>query len=88
LNSSKDKLPKETKLTLYPFTIKKGKNIYGIIFGAKHPRAVDKFLKTAWEVNEINGAANFDIDEDNAKQQLDIFEGKRLSKIESFYPNT
>jgi three-Cys-motif partner protein len=84
LEQFKDKLPKETKLTLYPFTIKKGKNIYGIIFGAKHPRAVDKFLKTAWEMNEINGAANFDIDEDNAKQQLDIFEGKRLSKIESF----
>ena len=84
LEQLKERLPKHTKLKLYPFSIKKGANIYGIIFGAKHPRAVDKFLKTAWDKNNINGEANFDIDDDLGKIQLDLFEGKRPNKIERF----
>lgn len=83
----KEKLPKETNLSLYPFTIKKGANYYGIVFGASHPRAVDKFLKTSWKRNETNGAANFDIDDDGSKSQLDIFRGKSLTKIEQFQQN-
>lgn len=77
-------LPLESKLKLYPFSLKKGANIHGIIFGASHPRAVDKFLKIAWKRNETNGEANFDIDEDKKKDQLELFDGKRLTKIESF----
>lgn len=84
LEQLKNKLPNDSDLKLYPFTIKKGANIYGIIFGAKHPRAVDKFLKTAWNKNNINGEANFDIDEDNKKCQLTIFGEKPLTKIEGF----
>ena len=78
------KLPAITNLALYPFTIKKNSSYYGIIFGASHPRAVDKFLKTVWKKNEINGSANFDIDDDRKKVQLDLFEGKNLTKIERF----
>lgn len=78
------KLPENTNLKLYPFSLKKGANIHGIIFGASHPRAVEKFLNIAWKRNDANGEANFDIDEDNQKLQLDLFEGKRLNKIESF----
>lgn len=84
LEQLKERLPQKSKLKLYPFTIKKGANIYGIIFGAKHPLAVDKFLRTAWNKNKINGEANFDIDEDKAKGQLDIFGERKLTKIESF----
>lgn len=84
LQQLKEHLPQGTTLKLYPFTIKKGTNIYGIIFGAKHPLAVDKFLRTVWNKNEINGEANFDIDDDKAKGQLDIFGEKRLTKIELF----
>lgn len=82
----KNQLPQNTNLKLYPYTIKKGTNIYGIIFGASHPRAVEKFLGLAWKRNPINGEANFDIDEDIQKIQLDIFaiNNKRLTKIESF----
>src|SRR5690606_36692975 len=58
------KLPSNTKVKLYPFSLKKGANIRGIIFGASHPRAVDKFLTIAWGRNETNGQANFDIDND------------------------
>ncbi len=42
LNKIKSRLPQETELKLFPFSIKKNTNIYGIIFGAKnygkHPR--------------------------------------------------
>ncbi len=78
------KLPSNTKLDLYPFSLKKGANIHGIIFGASHPRAVDKFLSITWKRNETNGEANFDIDNDNKKSQLPLFGNKPLTKIEEF----
>lgn len=78
------KLPTNTKLKLYPFSLKKGANIYGIIFGASHPRAVDKFLAIAWKRNATNGEANFDIDDDANKNQLEMFSGQKLTKIEAF----
>ena len=77
-------LPAGSNLKLYPYSLKKGANVHGIIFGASHPRAVDKFLKAAWRRNQVNGEANFDIDKDTQKGQLDIFSGKRLTKIEAF----
>lgn len=80
----KKRLPIDSTLKLYPFSIKKGANIFGIIFGAKHPLAVDKFLNIAWARSPINGDANFDIDSDSEKTQLDMFSGKRLTKIEKF----
>jgi len=77
-------LPAGSKLKLYPFSLKKGANIHGIIFGASHPRAVEKFLGIAWKRNETNGEANFDIDEDKKKVQLDLFAGKLPTKLETF----
>jgi three-Cys-motif partner protein len=84
LEQLRNKIPLNSELVLYPFTIKKPKGVYGIIFGAKHIRAVDKFLRTAWDRNNINGEANFDIDEDESKAQLNLFEGKKLTKKEIF----
>jgi three-Cys-motif partner protein len=78
------KLPVNTKLKLYPFSLRKGANIHGIIFGASHPRAVDKFLTIGWKRNGDNGDANFDIDNEAGNAQLDLFVGQKLSKIESF----
>ena len=80
----KSKLSQNTKLKLFPFSIKKGANIYGIIFGAKHFRAVDKFLDIAWKRNKLNGEADFDIDEDLGKGQLYLFGSKKMTKIEKF----
>lgn len=77
------KLPAGSKLKLYPYSIKKGANIHGIIFGAKHPRAVDKFLTVAWGRNELNGQANFDIEEEIGYQQ-DLFAPVKLNKIQAF----
>jgi len=76
-------LPLNTKLKLYPFSLKKGSNIYGIIFGATHPAAFEKFLNIAWRANNINGEADFDIDDDISKRQGELFE-PQLSKLELF----
>lgn len=50
---------------LAPFSIKKGANIYGLIFGSAHPLGMDKFLRVAWKQDAINGEADFDINREN-----------------------
>ena len=57
-------LPTGKRYYLAPFSIKKGSNIYGIIFGSAHPRGMDKFLSVAWKKDALNGNANFDINRD------------------------
>ncbi|MCZ6672545.1 MAG: three-Cys-motif partner protein TcmP [Verrucomicrobia bacterium] len=58
-------LPSNPRYFLAPFSIKKGSNIYGVIFGSAHPRGMDKFLQVAWKSDEINGEADFDINRAN-----------------------
>ncbi len=84
LDELRKRIPKGNKTRLYPFSIKKGRNVYGIIFGASHPRAVDKFLSTAWKENTINGEANFDIDDDKNNGQPDLFGYVKFTKIMQF----
>jgi three-Cys-motif partner protein len=79
------KLPEDNNARLYPFSIRKGPNIYGLVFGSKHRLGVEKFLKIAWDKNRLNGEANFDIDEDFEKRQQDLFEiSQQLTKLEIF----
>jgi three-Cys-motif partner protein len=79
------KIPTNNQTRLYPFSIKKGPNIYGLIFGSKHPLGVEKFLNIAWDKNKLNGEANFDIDGDIDKQQPELFpELHRPTKLEKF----
>ncbi len=82
----KNNLPVGSDLKLYPFSLKKGSNLHGIIFGAKSPRAVEKFLSIAWAKNGTNGEANFDIDNDHSpsKIQYPLFGEKKPTKIEVF----
>jgi hypothetical protein len=49
---------------LAPFSIKKGTNIFGVIFAAKHALAMEKFLKVCWKMDEGTGQANYNIDAD------------------------
>lgn len=81
------KLPHGSALRLYPFSIKKDQNIFGIIFGATHPLAVDKFLNISWKRNSLNGEADFDIDGESYGVQLDIFGTHRLKKVDQFKEN-
>lgn len=85
LDYYKRKIPAGNNMRLYPFSIKKEANIYGLIFGFKHPLGVEKFLNIAWDKNRLNGEANFDIDEDMEKRQGSLFlEFQRFTKLELF----
>lgn len=61
----KNLIPKEKPYYLAPFSIKKGTNIYGLIFGSGHLLGIEKFLKICWSIDPERGEANFDIDSDN-----------------------
>lgn len=84
LNYLRSKLPEGSNFRMFPFTIKKKAGVYGIIFGASHILAADKFLRIAWKINEMNGAANFDIDDDSAKSQLELFGPQPVKKVDAF----
>jgi len=84
LDYYKKKLGPNGRTLLYPFTIKKTGNIYGLIFGSKHIRGADKFLNIAWGENPLNGEANFDIDDDGSGVQLGLFDKPKLSKVDQF----
>lgn len=79
----RQRIPPLSGVKLYPFSIKKGRNIYGIVFGSSHIRGVDKFLRTAWKENPENGEANFDIHNDELGT-IDLFNGVKLTKIKLF----
>lgn len=87
LKQLREILPSNSDLKLYPFSLRKGKNIHGIIFGAKSIRAIDKFLDIAWKRAPVNGDANFDIDDHAKIDQLDLFLGRRKTKLEAFSDN-
>ena len=54
-------IPDGLEYYLGSFSIRKGANVYGLVFGSGHPLGIDKFLKVAWK---HGGDANFDIDKD------------------------
>lgn len=64
-------IPTGTEYYLAPFSIRKGSNVYGVVFGSGHPYGLEKFLKVAWQSDQFNGEANFDINRDwIGRQQL------------------
>ncbi len=72
---------------LTPFSIKKGRNIYGVIFGSGSLYGLEKFLKVCWKEDAVTGEANYKIDgyfawaghrslfpQHNAIRKVDIFD--------------
>jgi len=81
----KARLSKDSSVRLYPFSLKKGKNIYGLIFGSKHILATEKFLKIVWKISSDNGSANYDIYNDKEKREPNLFpELVGKTTVESF----
>ena len=62
LNYYKGLIPNDRKYHLAPFSIKKNKNIYGLVFGSPHTFGIEKFLSVAWKLDPLTGEANYDID--------------------------
>ncbi len=79
-------IPPGRQFYLAPFSIRKGANIYGLIFGSSHMLGLDKFLTVAWKNDSMNGEANFDVHRDNlipGQARLDLPEF-RMSKAKAF----
>jgi three-Cys-motif partner protein len=71
---------------LAPFSIKKGGNIYGLIFGSRNMLGIEKFLKIGWGLNGQTGDANFDIDDEKINPRMpSLFEEmNRSTKLKEF----
>ena len=82
----RDMIPEGSRCYLAPFTIKKGSNIYGLIFGSSHLIGLEKFLRIVWSIDRERGEANFDIDSDflpGKGDNLDLFNDNDKSSKES-----
>ena len=79
---------------LAPFSIRKGANVYGLIFGTEHLLGLEKFLSVCWKLDKVLGLATFDIENENIDstapslfaemdrpKKLDVFERNLLRKI-------
>lgn len=53
-----EQLVEEDEYYIHHFTIKKGANYYGLIFGTAHTLGMEKFLKVSWRADEFSGESN------------------------------
>jgi len=79
-------LPENSDYILTPFSIKKERNIYGLIHGSQHLIGSLKFLEICWKIDPRTGEANFDIDDEAlGKSQIPLFEDNTTkTKLEKF----
>lgn len=74
-------IPADKEYYLAPFSIKKGANIYGLIFGTGHLLGLDKFVSQCWMIDPQTGDSNYDIDQDNIDpQQQSLFRVYNIPK--------
>ncbi len=80
------RLPQGDKYYLGDFSLKSGSNIYGVVFGSAHPLGMAKFLKSAWELDQTNGSANFDVAREGffGNENQPLLFGGTPKKIEVF----
>jgi len=77
-------LPPNSEYFVAPFSIKKGANIYGLVFGSAHPLGIDKFLQVTWRKDATSGEANFDIHRDNLVRNQKYLGFKKPTKTDAF----
>ncbi|SHL12329.1 three-Cys-motif partner protein [Desulfatibacillum alkenivorans DSM 16219] len=82
LETYKKRIPEDNPALLFPFSIMKNSNIYGLIFCSKHLLGVEKFLRIAWDKDKLSGQANFDIDD--VEQQGLFPQYNKIPKKEAF----
>ena len=54
----KSLLPDGLEYYIHHFTIRKGTNYYGLIFGTGHTLGMEKFLKVCWDEDKLAGESN------------------------------
>jgi three-Cys-motif partner protein len=80
-------LPLDREYYFAYFSIRKGSNYYGLIFGSNHTLGAEKFLKICWEIDETTGEANYNIDREycyEKKQDVLFSEYKIPLKLKKF----
>ena len=60
----KSLVPSDKEYYIHAFTIQKGKNYYGLVFGTNHSLGMEKFVKVCWKYDSMSGDSNCNIDED------------------------
>lgn len=83
-------LPDDREYYFAYFSIRKGSNYYGLIFGSNHTLGAEKFLKLCWENDTTTGEANYNIDREYSydKEQGILFnELKSPVKLTDFQSN-
>jgi three-Cys-motif partner protein len=75
-----------SRFHLAQFSMKKGSNIYGLIFGSANLLGLEKFLRVCWSIDPQRGEANFDIDDDRISlDEPHLFpEMDRSKKVNAF----
>jgi three-Cys-motif partner protein len=63
-------IPQNKEYYVHHFTIQKGANYYGLIFGSNHSLGMEKFLKVCWKKDPLSGESNCNIDNDFEKDTL------------------
>ena len=63
-------IPSDKEYYIHHFTIQKGANYYGLIFGTNHTLGMEKFVKVCWMEDENSGESNCNIDNDFEKGSL------------------
>ena len=63
-------IPSNKEYYLNHFTIKKGTNYYGLIFGTAHTLGMEKFQRVCWEADSRAGESNCNIQNDYETNSL------------------
>jgi three-Cys-motif partner protein len=74
-------VPKQKEYYIHHFTIKKGPNYWGLVFGTNHTLGMEKFLRVCWKEDIYSGESNFNIDNDEPVDSL-FFTGETTNKKE------
>ncbi|MDR2926956.1 MAG: three-Cys-motif partner protein TcmP [Cytophagaceae bacterium] len=75
-------IPNGKEYYLHHFTIQKGANYWGLIFGTSHSLGMEKFLKVCWEKDKFSGESNCNINHDYEKDTLFYNEKATVKKQE------
>ena len=73
-------VPIDKEYYLHNFTIQKGANYWGLIFGTNHSLGMEKFLKVCWGKDNLSGESNCNIDNDFQKDSLFYTETETVKK--------
>jgi three-Cys-motif partner protein len=76
----RDIIPHDKEYYLHHFTIQKGANYWGLIFGTNHTLGMEKILKVCWDKDKLSGESNCNINNDFQVGTLFYNENKTVKK--------